>query len=101
MPTSKTLFHVTLCRNLPSIKRLGLLTSRDARGKGRVWLCKESSLAWAILHVSGRHKRAVCELCVIPTTVQDAHRSGRAGIEYVTRDVEPERLVFSSLSILE
>ena len=57
--------HSTPTRNLGSINRAGLLTSKSKGKLPVVWLHSPSRSAWAVLHVSKRHKVQVSETVTI------------------------------------
>jgi hypothetical protein len=84
--------HATPRKNLPSIKRLGLLT---AKSKGRlpaVWLHAPARSAWATLHVVRRHGGRVEQIVIFEIDLPRSWlRRSRKGIWYVRRDVPPAR----------
>ena len=47
--------HATLARNLPSILKAGLLTSKSQGRLPVVWLCSPGQSSWATLHTVKRH----------------------------------------------
>ncbi len=85
--------HSTPSRNLDSISEQGLLTSKSKGKLAVVWLHSPSRSAWAILHVSRRHKVRVEETTTIEVEVprSSPKRSGRPGLWYCPADILPER----------
>lgn len=55
MIRKRILFHVTERCRMAKILREGLRTKFDRRRKGRIWLCDEEQLAWALDHVAATH----------------------------------------------
>jgi hypothetical protein len=85
--------HSTPTRNLDSINQQGLLTSKSRGKLAVVWLHSPSRSAWAVLHVSRRHKVAVSETVTIELEIPRSllKKSGRPGLWYCPVDVLPER----------
>ncbi len=85
--------HATPSRNLASIQRLGLLTSKS-RGKLKVvWLHAPSRTNWATLHVSNRHGVRLEDVVVLTINVPRSWlRRGKAKLWYSLRDIPPGRL---------
>ncbi len=96
--------HSTPTRNLGSINRAGLLTSKSKGKLPVVWLHSPSRSAWAVLHVSKRHKVQVSETVTIEVELPRSvlKKSGRPGLWYCPVDVLPERfrrtITFDELS---
>jgi hypothetical protein len=84
--------HASPSRNLASIKRFGLLTSKS---KGRlpvVWLHVPSKTPWAMLHVVKRHGGKVQDVIVLEMDVPRSWlRRSKRGLWYCRRDIPPER----------
>jgi hypothetical protein len=86
--------HTTPVRNLASIRKLGLLTSKSQGKVPAVWLHAPGRSAWATLHVSRRHKVPVEDTVTLEVEVRRSSlkKSGRPGLWYTTADVLPDRL---------
>ena len=83
--------HATPSRNLASIRKRGLLTSKSQGKLPVVWLHAASRSAWATLHTMKRHG------CKDVTVIEvDVPRSwltrSKAGLWYTSRDVPPGRI---------
>src|SRR5438034_7519920 len=89
--------HATLRRNLPSIRRFGLLCSKS-QGKLPVgWLHAPSKSAWATIHTVERHGGRVEGVVVLEVEVPRGWlRRNRKRLWYSTKDVP--RQVFGWLS---
>lgn len=84
--------HATPRRNLGSIQRAGLLTSKSQGRLPAIWFHSPSRSAWATLHVVKRHGGRVEGVVIIEVEVPRSWlRRSRRGIWYVRRDVSPER----------
>jgi hypothetical protein len=85
--------HATPKKNLASINRLGLLTSKS---KGRlkvVWAHAAFQTAWAMLHTVRRHGGRVEDVVVLEVNVPRKWlRRNRRGLWYCTKDIPPHRL---------
>jgi hypothetical protein len=86
--------HATLARNLPSILKAGLLTSKS---KGRlpvVWLCSPGQSSWATLHTVKRHGGRVETVVILEVDVPRRwlRRSARKRLWYCPRDISPDRI---------
>src|SRR5439155_2579818 len=85
--------HATPRRNLPSIKRDGLLCSKS---KGRlkvVWLHAPSKSAWATLHVVRRHGGRVEGVVILEVDVPRKWlRRNRRKLWYSVKDVPSSRI---------
>jgi hypothetical protein len=97
------LFHATPARNLNSILRGGLLTSKSRGKLPAVWLVSPSKSSWAVLHVIKRHGGRVESTVVLEVDVPRSWlRRSRKGLRYTLQDVPPERiqrvLCFSELA---
>jgi hypothetical protein len=100
MPTVR---HATLARNLPSIIKAGLLTSKSQGKRPLVWVCGRAKTAWAALHVVKRHGGRVESVVILELDVpQRWLRRSKPGLWYCPRDVPPERIggvvTFSALA---
>ncbi len=88
--------HATLSTNLPSILEQGLLTSKATGAKPVVWLGSPSKMAWACLHIQGRHNALPTQTCVlevdIPRTWVRKHGGSQKGLWFTDRDVPPLRI---------
>jgi hypothetical protein len=82
--------HATPARNLPSIVRLGLLTSKS---KGRlkvVWLHTPARSWWAAVHTVKRHGGRIENVVVIELSVPRSWlRRNRKGVRYSVKDIPP------------
>jgi hypothetical protein len=88
-----TLRHATPRRNLPSIRRLGLLCAKSRGRLPAVWLHAPSKSAWATLHVVKRHGGRVEGVVILEFEVPRRWlRRNRRRLWYTPRDVGPERL---------
>ena len=86
--------HATPRRNLPSIERLGLLTSKSQGKLPVVWLHAPSKTAWAMLHVVKRHGGRVEDVVVIELDVPRRWlRRSRKRLWNTARDVPPARFI--------
>ena len=54
--------HATLRKNLPSILRLGLLTSKSQGKLPAVWVHAKAKSSWATIHTVERHGGRVEEV---------------------------------------
>jgi RNA:NAD 2'-phosphotransferase (TPT1/KptA family) len=85
--------HATLARNLPSIRRRGLLTSKSQGRKKVVWLHAASKSEWATLHTIERHGGRVENVVIIEIDVPRSWlRRSRRGLRYSTRDIPATRI---------
>lgn len=85
--------HATPARNLSSILRAGLLTSKSRGKLPVVWLCSPSRSSWAVLHVIKRHGGRVETTVVLEADVPRSWlRRNRKGLWYCPRDVPPTRI---------
>jgi hypothetical protein len=86
--------HSTPARNLPSILRAGLLTSRAEGKLAAVWLTAPSRTTWAVLHAIKRHGGRVETTVVLELDVPRSwvRRSARKRVWYSMRDIPPERI---------
>jgi hypothetical protein len=85
--------HATFRRNLPSIRRFGLLCSKSKGRLRAVWLHAPSKSAWATLHVVKRHGGRVEGVVILEVEVPRGWlRRGRRKLWYSPRDVGPGRL---------
>jgi hypothetical protein len=85
--------HATPARNLPSILKSGLLTSRSKGKLPVVWGCSPARSSWAVLHVIKRHGGRVETTVVLEVDVPRSWlRRSRKGLWYTNRDVPPDRI---------
>src|SRR4051812_2558070 len=63
--TAMLLRHATPARNLPSIQRAGLLTSKSQGRLPVVWLHAAGKTPWAALHTVRRHGGRVEDVVII------------------------------------
>ncbi len=95
--------HATLARNLASICRAGLLTSKSQGKLPAVWLCSAVKTPWAAIHVTRRHGGRIENVVVLEIDVPRSWlRRSKRGLYYCRRDIPPERIrgvvTFASLS---
>ena len=84
--------HATPRKNLPSIKRAGLLTAKSQGRMPAVWLHSPARSAWATLHVVKRHGGRVENTVILELDVPRSWlRRSRKGIWFTRRDLPPER----------
>jgi hypothetical protein len=85
--------HATLARNLRSVLRHGLLTSKS-KGKLKVcWLHASGKTPWAVLHVLKRHGGRAERVVVLEVDVPRGWlRRSKRGLWYSVRDVGPGRI---------
>jgi hypothetical protein len=84
--------HATPRRNLPGIKRAGLLTAKSQGRLPAVWLHAPARSAWAALHVVRRHGGRVENVVILEIDVPRSWlRRSRKGIWFTRRDVPPAR----------
>ncbi len=84
--------HATPRRNLPSIRRGGLLCSKSRGRLPVVWLHAPSKSPWAVLHTVRRHGGRVEGVVIIEVDVRRGWlRRNRKRLWYSTRDIPPER----------
>ena len=85
--------HATPARNLNSILRAGLLTSKSQGRLPAVWLCAAARASWAVLHTIRRHSGRVETTVVLEVDVPRSWlRKSKKGLWYCTRDVPPWRI---------
>ena len=85
--------HATPRKNLPGIKRAGLLTAKSRGRLPAVWLHSPARSAWATLHVVKRHGGRVENTVILELDVPRSWlRRSRKGVWYTKRDVPPDRL---------
>lgn len=91
------LFHATPRRNIPSIKRRGLLTSKSKGKLPAVWLHSASKRAWATLHTMKRHGAKKVAIISVDVSRHSIRRAGR-GLWYTLSDVPADRLTVENSS---
>src|SRR5258707_1055856 len=80
-------------RNLSSILRAGLLTSKSRGRLPVVWLHAAGKTPWAILHTVKRHGGRIETVVVIEVDVPRPWlRRSRRGLWFCLRDVPPGRI---------
>jgi hypothetical protein len=85
--------HATLARNLPSIIRAGLLTSKSQGKLPAVWLCSAAKTLWAGWHVVRRHGGRIESVVVLEIDVPRRWlRRSKKGLWYCRYDIPPERI---------
>ena len=85
--------HATPIHNLPSIQRLGLLTSKSQGRRKVVWLHTASKSEWATLHTVKRHGGRVENIVILEVDVPRSWlRRSRRGLRYSVRDVPASRI---------
>jgi RNA:NAD 2'-phosphotransferase (TPT1/KptA family) len=90
----RTLYHVTLRRNLRSIKRKGLKRSYSTGKRQAVWLVEKECQTWAAMHVAKRHGVRIDQLIVLTVQVPaECLYRGSANTYYSTADVPPESII--------
>ena len=84
--------HATLRRNLPSIRRSGLLCSKSQGRRPVVWLHSPGKSSWAVLHTIRRHGGRAEGVVIIEVNVPRKWlRRSRKRLWYCKRDISPER----------
>ena len=82
--------HATLRRNLPSVRRLGLLCSKSKGKLPAVWLHSPGASTWAALHTIRRHGGRIEDVVIIEVDVpRRMLRRGRKRRWYSRRDLPP------------
>jgi len=86
--------HATLARNLPSILRAGLLTSKSEGKLPAVWFTCPTAASWAVLHVVKRHGGRVESVVILEFDVPRRwlRRSSRKRLWCSLRDIPPDRI---------
>jgi hypothetical protein len=85
--------HATLRRNLPSIRRRGLLCGKSQGKLPVVWLHTSLATAWAAVHVVKRHGGRIEGVVVLEVEVPRGWlRRSRKRLWYSTEDVPPGRI---------
>jgi hypothetical protein len=88
-----TLRHATPARNLASIRRSGLLTSKSLGRLAAVWLHSPAASLWAVLHVGKRHSTRVESVVVLEVDVPRRWlRRSKRRLWVCLRDVPPSRI---------
>ena len=91
------LFHATPRRNLASILKRGLLTSKSKGKRPVVWLHTHSHRDWATLHTRKRHETREVAILSVDVPHQTIRRAGR-GLWYCSVDVPPGRLTVEEMN---
>ena len=85
--------HATLARNLPSIIKAGLLTSKSQGKLPVVWVCCRAKTAWAALHTIKHHGGRAENVVILEIDVPRRWlRRSKRGLYYCPRDIPPERV---------
>ena len=85
--------HATPARNLASIRRAGLLTSKSQGRLPVVWMHAAGKTEWAVLHVVRRHGGRVENVVIVEVEVPRRWlRRSKRGLWCCPRDVPPERI---------
>ena len=85
--------HATPRKNLPGIKRAGLLTAKSRGRLPVVWLHTPAKSFWATLHTIKRHGgRAEAVLILLVYMPRAWLRKNRKGLWYCTHDIPPDRI---------
>jgi hypothetical protein len=88
--------HATPTRNLPSIIKVGLLTSRSPGKLPVEWVCCPAKTAWAALHTIRRYGVRVEGVVVLEIAVARAWLKrpvgATQGLRYSTRDIVPRHI---------
>jgi hypothetical protein len=86
--------HATPSRNLASIRKRGLLTSKSKGKLSVVWLHTANRSPWAMLHTMKRHHSK--DVTVIEVSVPRSWLTrSKAGLWHTNRDVPPSRIMRS------
>jgi RNA:NAD 2'-phosphotransferase (TPT1/KptA family) len=82
--------HATLARNLPSILRRGLLSSKSKGKIKAVWLHSPAASTWAALHTIRRHGGRIEDVVIIELEVpRRTLRRSRKRLWYATGNIPP------------
>jgi hypothetical protein len=85
--------HATFARNLPTIIKAGLLTSKSQGELPVVWMCGAARMLWAAAHVVGRHCGRIENDDVLEIDVPRRWlRRSKKGLWYSRYDIPPERV---------
>jgi hypothetical protein len=85
--------HATLARNLASICRAGLLSSKSQGKLAAVWLHSPSCSAWAGWHTIRRHGGRIEGVVILEIDVPRSWlRRSKKGLWYCPRDIPAERI---------
>jgi hypothetical protein len=85
--------HATLARNLPSIIKAGLLSSKSQGKLAAVWLCSAAKTLWATGHVVRRHGGRIESVVVLEIDVPRRWlRRSKKGLWYSRHDIPPDRI---------
>jgi hypothetical protein len=85
--------HATPARNLPSIIKAGLLTSKSQGKLPVVGVCCRAKTAWAALHTVRRHGSRVEGVVILEVDGPRRWlRRSKRGLWYCPRDIPPERI---------
>jgi hypothetical protein len=85
--------HATIVRNLPSIIKAGLLTSKSQGKLPAVWLHSPSCSAWAGWHTIRRHGGRIENVVIVEIDVPRGWlRRSKKGLWYSRFDIPPDRI---------
>ncbi len=85
--------HASLLRNLASIQRFGLLTSKSKGKLPVIWLHARSKTEWATLHTVKRHGGRIENVVVLAVDVPRRWlRRSKRGLWVCRRDIPPGRV---------
>jgi hypothetical protein len=86
--------HATPARNLSSILRAGLLTSKSQGKLPVVWFCSPCESRWILLHTIKRHRVRAESIVILEVSVPRRwlRRSARERLWCCPRDIGPERI---------
>jgi hypothetical protein len=85
--------HATLARNLPSIIKAGVLTSKSQGKLPAVWLCAAGKTLWAGWHTVRRHGGRIENVVILEVDLPRRWlRRSKIGLWYCPRDIPPERI---------
>jgi hypothetical protein len=87
------LFHATLRKRVPAIRKEGLLC-RKSRGRLKaVWLHSAARSCWALVHTVRRHGGRAEGVLILRVNVPRSWlRRSQAGLWYCVKDVKPARI---------
>lgn len=97
MPMPGTvLYHLTENKNRFSVLENGLLISKDARKKGRIWLCEFKELRDIAEHICRKDKHSFMIYTIVEVQAYQLEtypkKCGRPGIFYVDQDISPKNI---------
>jgi hypothetical protein len=85
--------HATPARNLPGIRKAGLLCAKSRGRRPVVWLHCSARSSWAVLHTVKRHGGRVENVVILEVNVPRRWlRRSKRGLWYCPRDIPPARV---------